>query len=435
MSTLNRLGIDLSGDHFDLCLVGPDGRPLAPHRRFAHDALGSRAALDYVQAACATAPAEHLLIGGEATGLLWWHLFHQWAADPTLADTHPIFYLLNPHQVKSFRTATSVRDKTDRLDAQLIARYLGVPELLPEPWLDQHEYWPLRFLTRFRCRLAHALGALKSYAYPWLYLKASAYTHVSPFADLFSKTSLELLQRYPTLDALADLSAEDLAEHLDALGKRRFPDPLDNARKLHEVAHRSYPLDAATAEVVHFILGQVIDLIRLHQKRLDSLNAFIAEQAAEDADIHNLQTIAGIGPVYAAGLAAELRPTERFLHGTKLDLRRGIQRPRTLDDAQAAVAKLAGLWWPRSQSGEFEAQDRRLSKAGNAYLRYYLVEAANLVRGHVAEYGAYYARKYAEATRHHHHRALVLTARKLARLVFVLLHKHETYQPRQVTAG
>ena len=69
-----------------------------------------------------------------------------------------------------------------------------------------------------------------------------------------------------------------------------------------------------------------------------------------------------------------------------------------------------------------------MSKAGNAYLRYYLIEAANHVRGHVPEYGAFYQRKYAEATKHQHQRALVLTARKLVRLVFVLLHKHEAYR-------
>jgi transposase len=430
MSTVNRLGIDFSANSLDLCLVAPDGQPLAPTRRFDHNRPGSQAAAQFVRDTCLAHPANQLLIGGEATGLLWWHLFHQWAADPTLAQLHPVFYLLNPAHVHGFRKAGAPQDKTDRHDARLIARYLGVSDLLPHPWTRQLQTWPLRFLTRFRCRLAHTLGMLKTYAYTWLYLKASAYVQVKPFGDPFGKTSLDLLRQDATLDALAALPVEDLTEQIDLLGRRRFSDPLDNATRLRDAAALSYPLDPAVAEAVHFILTQLIDIIRFLDQRLKTVNAFIAQQVADDADVLNLQSIGGLGPVYAAGLAAEIRPTARFLDGTRLD-RTGHLRPCTPDDAQAAVAKLAGLWWPRHDSGQFQSEDRRLSKAGNAYLRYYFIEAANHVRGHVAEYGAFYERKYAQATRHHHQRALVLTARKLARLVFVLLHRHETYQPRR----
>ena len=429
MSTVNHLGIDLSGDHLDLYLAGPDGRPLMPAQRFAHNLPGSRAARDAVIAACQTHPAEQLAIGGEATGLLWWHLYHQWAADPQLADLHPVFYLLNPAAVHGFRRAVAPKDKTDQVDPRLIAQYLSVPGLAVHPWVNQLEQWPLRFLTRYRCHLAHTLGAYKSYAHTWIYLLASAYEDSKPFGDLFGKTSLDILQQYPTLDSLAQIPVAELAEQLDVLGKRRFADPTANARRLQQAARDSYPLDPAVAEAVHFTLAQVIDIIRFLDHRLASANTYIAQQVQDDADVHNLDSIGGIGPVYAAGLTAEIRPTERFLAGAKFDSHRGIERPRTLADAEQGIAKLAGLWWPRCASGRFEAQDRRMSKAGNAYLRYYLIEAANHVRGHVPEYGAFYQRKYAEATKHHHQRALVLTARKLVRLVFVLLHKHEAYRP------
>ena len=61
--------------------------------------------------------------------------------------------------------------------------------------------------------------------------------------------------------------------------------------------------------------------------------------------------------------------------------------------------------------------------SGNKYLRYYFVEAANSLRLHNEEFAAYYQTKYREATKHHHKRACVLSARKLVRLVFSLLHK------------
>ncbi len=70
-----------------------------------------------------------------------------------------------------------------------------------------------------------------------------------------------------------------------------------------------------------------------------------------------------------------------------------------------------------------------MGKSGNAYLRYYLIEAANLVRIHSAEYGRYYHIKYDESTKQKHKRALVLTARKLVRLVDAMLRRNQLYIP------
>ena len=62
------------------------------------------------------------------------------------------------------------------------------------------------------------------------------------------------------------------------------------------------------------------------------------------------------------------------------------------------------------------------------YLRYYLVEVASKVMMHTPKYRRYYQKKYAEAAKHQHKRALVLTARKLVRLVFALLSNGQIYR-------
>jgi len=73
-----------------------------------------------------------------------------------------------------------------------------------------------------------------------------------------------------------------------------------------------------------------------------------------------------------------------------------------------------------------------MTHKGNRYLRYYFCEAANSVRMRDAEYGAYYNRKYHEVRKHQHKRAIVLTARKLVRLVVRLLTTNQPYQPRRL---
>lgn len=62
-------------------------------------------------------------------------------------------------------------------------------------------------------------------------------------------------------------------------------------------------------------------------------------------------------------------------------------------------------------------------------MRYYLVEAANSLPVHNEQYRAYYQKKYREVNKYQHKRALVLTARKLVRLVFFLLSKNQLYEP------
>ena len=121
-----------------------------------------------------------------------------------------------------------------------------------------------------------------------------------------------------------------------------------------------------------------------------------------------LQSIPGIGPVFAAGILSELGNIHSFKDN-------------------GAVAKYAGLVWRESQSGNFRAEDTAMSKAGNTYLRYYLLEATNSVISHEPTFKKYYDRKFEEVKIHKHQRALALTARKFVRLIYGLLAKGQLY--------
>lgn len=429
--TANRVGIDFSQAYFDLLIADSNGKPITPVQRFSHDLPGSQQARDFICKTCQAHPSEELWIGGEATGLLWWHPFQRWAVDPQLAPFHPRFFLLNPAPVKAFRKTAPLRDKTDPKDARLITRYLGVPDLEMHAWYPDQAQWILRFATRARFRLSHHLSRLKTQALTLLYIHASAYDQLSPFADTFGATSQMLLRDYPDLTGWLRLSLDELSQRLQTVERAHLPDPQANARKLHTVARQSYPLDPQLQPVIHFLLTHTLDQINAAQKQLDRLDRFIASLVKDDPEVQNLQSIGGIGPVFAAGIAAELRPVERFFQGDHFDPKTGTFSQLSLLEAQAAVGKLAGLWWPRSDSGQFSAEDRHLPRACNRYLRYYLTEAANHVRGQVVEFQRFYEAKFAQATKHAHLRALVLTARKLTRLIFALLAKHQSFQLRR----
>ena len=221
-----------------------------------------------------------------------------------------------------------------------------------------------------------------------------------------------------------------MAVLLHELSGHHLRNPLDNARKLKQVAQESFSLDDTLALPVQRILDLTLEHIRFLEGQVEQVNAWIATEIESYPVIAQLATIPGIGTVFSSGIGAEIGDTQRFLQGSKWDQRHKRYRPRNLRDAEDAVAKIAGLWWPRSASGDFEAEDRRMAKTGNRYLRYYLIQAADHMRKRIPEYTAYYARKFKESAKHHHKRAMVMTARKSVGLVVGLLHRNEPYRSK-----
>jgi transposase len=220
-----------------------------------------------------------------------------------------------------------------------------------------------------------------------------------------------MIENYANMEQIAVIPFDDLVELIDHLGKRRFADPRENARQLQAVAQDSYSLPSALQAPVNLVLRHSLKQIAALQALVKRTDTAIAELLGSLP--HTLDTIPGIGPVYAAGILSEIGDVARF------------------DGDHAKVARFAGLVWTESQSGDFQAEETSLSHAGNRYLRYYFCEGANSVRMRDADYQAYYQRKYQESRRHHHKRAIVLTARKLVRLVTRLLTTNQPYRPRR----
>jgi hypothetical protein len=71
-----------------------------------------------------------------------------------------------------------------------------------------------------------------------------------------------------------------------------------------------------------------------------------------------------------------------------------------------------------------------MAKSGNRCLRYHLIQGSDRMRRHIPEYADFCARKHKEASKHHHKRALVLTARRSVGLIAGLLHRNEPYRSK-----
>ena len=231
-----------------------------------------------------------------------------------------------------------------------------------------------------------------------------------PFGNIYGATSSAVLTEFMSPQEIIDASEEELLSFLADKSRNRISDLSKTSELLQKAARDSYRLDKCMYEPLNISLASSFNCIHAFQKEMK-----LIEQAIEKCisgmnpnALIILQSIPGIGPVWASGIISEIGDAAAF-------------------HSSDALAKYAGLYWPKGDSGDFTSEDNKMSKAGNPYLRYYLGEAANSVRKHVPEYAEFYAKKYAEVTKHQHKRALALTSRKFVRLVFGLLVKNQLY--------
>ena len=355
-----------------------------------------------------------VLIVLESTSVYSIHISSFLSTCETLMPYKPYVFCVNPKQTSNYRKSYIGMEKTDPTDAYLLADFgrVGRTKKL-EPWRGS-QFIALKRLTRHRMHLSECITREKSYMVSNLYLKFSQLQLLEgndkPFGNIYGATSSAVLTEFMSPQEIIDMSEEDLLAFLAEKSRNRISDLSKTSDLLRKAARDSYRLDKCMYEPLNISLASSFNCIHAYQKEIK-----LIEQAIENCingmnpnSLIILQSIPGIGPVWASGILSEIGDITAF-------------------HSSDALAKYAGLYWPKGDSGNFISEDNTMSKAGNSYLRYYLGEAANSVRKHIPEYAEFYARKYAEVTKHQHKRALALTSRKFIRLVFGLLVKNQLY--------
>ncbi len=402
------VGIDISSKQNVVCCLTNDNEKHAMSR---FSVYNNRPGIMELQNRINQLEQKHnfskILFGLEHTGCYSTHAavyLHQ-HLDFGCSDTK--VYMFNPSIIKQFKKAHYLyAPKNDRVDAWFIASKLKAGHL-PHPFSLNEPLMALQRLTRARYHIMKALVRESNFLMTNLYLKCSDYTLV--FDNKLSATSLAIMEEFESIEALAEISLDELSEFLIEHGRNRFEDPVTVAKDLQKAVRSSYRLPKSMNDSVNLAMASSIRVIRTLQDQLKSLKKAISDHL--DTVPQTLDSVPGIGPIYASGILAEIGDIHQFASHKQL-------------------AKFAGLAWTENQSGDFSASQTRMIRSGNRFLRYYLIEAADKVRIHDPVYSEYYAKKKAEPKQFAHKRALALTARKLVRLVYYLLKTNQLYQPR-----
>jgi transposase len=402
------VGIDVSSEKLDSCFLDSEDQVLL-EESLPNTIAGASQIKAHILKFNESVHYDRIIVGMEATSVYSFHPSTFLAEDQDLKALKVEVVVMNPKAIHRFKGLFD-EDKTDQIDAYRIADFLRF-DRFNVSLLKEEQYMALQRLTRSRYQLICQLTEMKQHFLENLYYKCNTLTKEVD-TSVFGSTMMDLLTDSMSLDEIAAMPLENLAAFLQEKGRGRFSDPDKLAKSISKAIKGSYRLGKMMQNSVDVVLASYTMMIRTLKKEIQALDKAIQNLITTIPESKSLLSIPGIGPVYAAGILAELGQIERF-------------------EDEAKIAKYAGLYWKRKQSGNFESERTVMTKTGNHYLRYYLVEAAGSVMRNEPVYREYYLKKYHEVPKHQHKRALVLTARKLVRMVDVLLRNHQLYAPER----
>lgn len=356
---------------------------------------------------------QSVIIGLESTGFYGVHIANYLSTCEKLAPFSTKVYCLNPKEVAKYRESFNSLDKNDGIDSFVIADFARVGRIKIQPWRGS-QCLALQRLTRHRLHITECIAREKTCLLNNIFLKFSEFSLLGkgehPFSNKYGATAKAILTDYLSTEELVSTPVEDLITFVSSKSRGRIADPAQTAELLQAAARNSYRLDKCLYEPLTVSISCSFNCIRAFDKELKAIDGAIARtvRGLNPVEYQVLTSVPGIGKVYAIGILAEIGSIRCFKDND-------------------ALAKYCGIVWKKRQSSNFDAEDTPMNKAGNRYLRYYMIEAAASVVRHCPEYAAFYDKKFAEVRKHQHKRALALTSRKLIRMLFGLLDKSQLY--------
>ncbi|QDI90707.1 hypothetical protein EPH95_11240 [Salicibibacter halophilus] len=264
-------GIDIGLKTFQFYAMDQDGKAVGKPKRYPNNQTGADQLVDHLDELLEQQGSPALSIGMEATGLYWFPLFHTLQENERIKQWETRLISMNPKIVEAFRGAYPDVDKTDPVDAFIIADRVRFGRGIAPQHVHSEQYLALQRLTRFYIHLTEQQTNLKNYAGSFLYLTFSEWVRTQPFSDRFSVTATKLMKKYKSADAMADLTTDELRELLVDFSRNSFRDPEEKARQLHQLAQDSFTIPDGLVDSVHLLVKQTLQQLELLEKHIKRL--------------------------------------------------------------------------------------------------------------------------------------------------------------------
>ena len=294
------VGIDVSSRNNVAYLMNPDG---SKHSSFSvqNNLGGAKILSEKIVSALRSLHLSDVVIGLEATSIYGDSLVYALREDGGLGRYQRKIHVLNPKQVRKFKEAYPDLPKNDFVDAFVIADHLRFGRIAKEVYMDDYRYQALRTLTRARFDVIQNLTREKQRFANYLFLKCSGIAQDKDIQNT-SATTIALMERFETVDDLANADLGELTAFLDEKG-RNFADPAAKAKAIRTAARDSYRLPVTVNNSVNQAMAVSIASMRALEKQVKVLDKAIEQQF--EIIPNTLTSIPGIGKVYSAGIIRE----------------------------------------------------------------------------------------------------------------------------------
>lgn len=400
MQTHLYLGIDVGKYFHQGYLAAADGSEIEAPFRFTNTYEGYQKLLHLLKNHVAESDFPTIQVGMEATGPYWISLYS------FLRKLSLSVIVLNPLQVNAYRNQGIRGNKTDRIDAVLIARVIRFGDYNPSAVPNETDT-QLRQLTRLRLDLVQSAADLKKKI-------LALYDQIFPeykqiFDNMFCQASQKLWEEAIIPEAIAAIPTEKLEQILTIASKGKVSPAKASLikQKAAQSIGSTYGLDAF--EVSMKIL---LDQLKHFEHQIKMLENHIA--TVYETCPTTLTTIPGVGLVLAATIKAEIGDFERFRQDK--------------NGAEKLVA-LAGIDPKLKESGNLQGKVK-MSKRGSPFLRTAVRQAAfvAVMTSKDPMFKAIYDKQIAKGK--HFEVALSHVANKLMHVVYSLLKNNTDYQPK-----
>ena len=308
--------------------------------------------------------------------------------------------ILNPIQTHTMREMFLRKSKTDAKDSLVIAEVIRFGRYAASN-VPQEKLLALKELCRNRSYLMDLASDLKRKTVALLDRVFPEYE--TQFDSIFCKSSLAVLNKYPTPQKLANANLSKLTEILWTSSNGHFGEW--KALEMKALARNSFGIadcEGAYSALILLMLEQIHTL----QEKCGALEAQIGA-LLQQFDT-TLTTIPGIGAILAATILSEIGDISRFSSADKLAAYIGVD---------PAV----------NQSGEFVGTHVHMSKRGSPYLRRAVWMASVGAVQRDPMFKAYYEKKAAEGLRYMS--IIGHVTKKMTAVIYAIMRDNKAYVP------
>ena len=379
------VGIDISKYKHDCFICKDTGEVIVENLFFTNNKKGFQQFLDLLK----PYDNSNVRIGLEATGHYGLNL------KLFLEKNNYSFMEFNPLLVKEFKKSLTLRrTKTDKVDSIVICQKLMSVPYKPNSKLFYHKY-SIKSLSRLRDTLVKQRS---KYMVQLTNILDIVFPEFKPFFNnRFSTTSLYFLNKYGTAEKMANM--RDF-ETPNKLSKGHFT--YVKFAKLKELAKNTI---GESNEVFEIELQTLISLYNEIDFKINSIDKQIST-IIKELNPPTL-SIPGIGELTTAVIISEYGDFNKFPNADKL-------------------LSFAGLEPGIYQSGTILANGKMV-KRGSGYLRYSLMNIANIVIKYNPTFYDFYLKKRSEGK--NHRVALSHVCKKLLRVIYKLETQNILFDP------